>query len=162
MVTRSDKLRAGNYPSCGISILLPVHRWAVCDSRCCGTGSCLPGSGEDREVCCFGRAHPSSRTAGFALPAQRQPGCGAALRAHTAWVGTCGVHGGVHEGTGGYMEASATLPGWWCAGLRVSFSLSSPWHGFHRYLIPVSFPNKEEQLELLIKKPGQHRVCKSR
>lgn len=37
MVTRSDKLRAGDDPSCGTSVLLPVHRcpdWAQCESSC--------------------------------------------------------------------------------------------------------------------------------
>lgn len=50
---------------------------------------------------------------------------------------------------------------------EVSFSLlSSPWHSFLSelgwYLIPASFPNKEEQLRSLMKKPGRHGVCKSR
>lgn len=129
-VTKSDKLRAGNYPSGGISVLLPVHRWLVwaqSDSSCCGTGFCLHGSGETREVCCFGRAGPFSRTDGFALPTQRQPGCGAARRAHTVLsecggyvVGMWWVRGECMVGTwwacDGYMVGTYVVGTWWIHG----------------------------------------------
>lgn len=61
MITRSDKLRAGNYPSRGVSVLLPVHRWLAWARRgpsCCGTGFCLPRSGENRGGTLFWKGSP--------------------------------------------------------------------------------------------------------